>query len=141
MFSIHDPVDQLSFLVSLMGLAPTAYFGVFVEKSYTTRQTGFWNIYGFMIVCLGVIQYRWERGAEMEDLLIFLIAFMFAAFLLVSSRSRKKTKLLKTLGSSRLVFGLSVFVILFGFFGDWRWSATVAAVAYVLSVLIKWVHS
>lgn len=119
-------------LIVAMGFIPMLVSAIRVEKYYTQFWDGFWNIYGLILVCIGLIMGEGDPFSVviLTAVVVCLALFTYYVF------AEQRPDLMRSFGSSRVVLPASVVVVLATYTGSLTWALVAGTTLFIVLTTI-----
>ena len=119
-----------SLIIFTLGLIPVYVGAIVVEKYYTAFWTGFWNIYGLIVVTMAAI----IGARSLSDIIIGVAIILCLIIILYHAIEMEESDVVRSIGSS-IISSSFAWLIYVGFnFGIW-----LAILAFFLNSLFLFI--
>lgn len=125
--------ELLSSILVFLGLVPIFISACYKETRYVFFWDAFWNLYGLIIVIVGLV-------VAAEGIMLFILVTLIVLcvlLLLLSQMNRSYGPYVKKFGASALVFPVAVGLILMTYFDAFVLGLYAMAIAFLSILLLK----
>lgn len=127
------PDIPLSTVVVILGLIPLYVGALMVEKHYVSFWPAFWNLYGVVVVCVGLL----FQSESANQLALTIGAIIVVSIILYAALRWKISHIVRSLGASRIITSITVGIVALFFTMNILISLAVVVLHYVFLGLVK----